>query len=183
MVTRGMFVILRLLHLPEYTSGIGGLDMTTACLADGTPIFLTPSVDDVEFCRESGRKLQGIENPADADIEVRIRHDNETEQTIPIPLSALQLLTHILDQLAQGNSISLTPMHAELTTTEAARVLKVSRPFLIGLLEKGEIPFRKIGTHRRILYRDLMTFKQKNEEDRLKVLEELSALDQEYGLR
>jgi len=73
-------------------------------------------------------------------------------------------------------------MNAELTTNEAARVLKVSAPFLIGLLEKGEIPFRKDGTRRWIRYADVMAYKQKTDQNRIKVLEELSALDQELGL-
>jgi len=69
-----------------------------------------------------------------------------------------------------------------LTTNEAARVLKVSHPFLNGLLEKGDVPFRKDGTRRRIRYGDLMAYKQKTDQNRIKVLEELSALDQELGL-
>jgi len=73
-------------------------------------------------------------------------------------------------------------MHAELTTYEAARVLKVSHAFLIGLLDKGEVPFRKDGPRRRIRYGDLMAHKRKTDQNRIKVLEELSALDQELGL-
>jgi excisionase family DNA binding protein len=73
-------------------------------------------------------------------------------------------------------------MHAELNTYEAARVLKVSHPFLLSLLEKGEIPYREVGTYRSIKYADLMAYKRENEQKRLKSLEELSALDQELGL-
>ncbi len=157
--------------------------MVIECVFEGSTPFLTPSIDDVELCRESARKLKAIGDPADADIDVHIRLNNNPEQTISIPIQALRRLTHVLEQLAQGHGVSLTPMHAELTTTEAARILKVSHLFLIGLLEQGEIPFRMVGTHRRILFRDLRAFQQKNEADRLKALEELSALDQEHGLR
>ncbi len=93
------------------------------------------------------------------------------------------MLTYILAQFERGGGVTLVPTHAEMTTTQAAHLLKVSRPFLVRLLEKGEIPFHKTGTHRRIRYRDLMDYKQKVENDRLKALEELSSLDQEYGLR
>ncbi len=157
--------------------------MVTADLSDGLPSVLSPSVDEAQEYRESSRRLGEIGNPADAAVHVRVRSEKDSEQTIPIPVSALQLLSHIFGQLAQGNGVTLIPTQAELTTTAAARLLKVSRPFLIGLLEKGEIPFRMIGTHRRILFRHLMAYKQKNENERLKALEELSALDQEYGLR
>jgi len=84
--------------------------------------------------------------------------------------------------MAQGNGVTFIPMHAELTTNEAARVLKVSHPFLNGLLEKGDVPFRKDGTRRRIRYEHLMAYKQQTVQNRIKVLEELSALDQELGL-
>ncbi len=87
-----------------------------------------------------------------------------------------------MTELAKGRGVSLIPMEAELTTNEAARLLKVSRPYLIRLLEKGEIPFRKVGSHRRIRFRDLMAYKQRTDQQRLDALEELSALDQEYGL-
>ena len=87
-----------------------------------------------------------------------------------------------MGELARGKSVSLIPMEAELTTNEAARQLKVSRPFLIGLLEKGEIPYRMVGTHRRIRFRDLCAYKEQNDRKRVDALEELSALDQEYGL-
>jgi excisionase family DNA binding protein len=84
--------------------------------------------------------------------------------------------------MAQGNAVTLIPVHAELTTQQAAQLLNVSRPFLIEQLEKGAIPYRKVGTHRRVLFQDLMEYKQTMDHNRLNVLEELSAIDQELGL-
>ena len=156
--------------------------MPNACL-NGEPLtFATPSADDARIIQESSRKLEEILGASKAEIHVRIRPENEPEQTIPIPLSAFRVLAHVLTQMAHGNRVSFIPMHAELTTYEAARVLKVSRPFLIGLLDKGEVPFRGVGTHRRIRYEDLMAYKQKTDQNRIKALDELSALDQELGL-
>ena len=156
--------------------------MPDACLVAESQAFVSPSVDDAQMIRESSRKLEKILSAKKAEIHVRVQPENEPEQTIPIPLSAFRVLAHVLTQMAQGNGVTFIPMHAELTTYEAARVLKVSHPFLIGLLEKGEVPFRADGARRRIRYGDLIAYKQKVDENRMKVLEQLSAFDQELGL-
>jgi excisionase family DNA binding protein len=74
------------------------------------------------------------------------------------------------------------PVHAELTTQEAADLLNVSRPTLIQLLEEGKIPFRKVGTHRRVGMEQLMKYKRELETNRRAALAELVAYDQEIGL-
>jgi excisionase family DNA binding protein len=78
--------------------------------------------------------------------------------------------------------VKVVPVQAELTTQEAADILNVSRPYLIELLEKGTIPYHKVGAHRRVPARELLAYKEEIKQLRLTALEELSALDQELGL-
>ena len=86
-----------------------------------------------------------------------------------IPTSALRLLLEVPDRdRARGNAVSIIPIHAELTTQEAADVLNVSRPFLVQLLEKGDMPFHKIGTHRRVRYQDVIAYKKRIDAERRK---------------
>jgi excisionase family DNA binding protein len=91
------------------------------------------------------RATDGLK-PASLDLEL----EGGLRASVPIPAAVLELLQGILVQMAQGNAVTLVPVHAELTSQQAADLLNVSRPFLIERLEQGEIPFRKVGTHRRI---------------------------------
>lgn len=153
--------------------------MTTAL--SELPGTVTPSPADTKLAQESSRKLAKLLGAKKKELHLRIQSDNEPEETVAVPLSAFRLLTDILTEMARGNAVTLIPVHAELTTQQAADLLNVSRPYLIDLIEKGQIPHRKVGTHRRILFQDLMAYKQKTDAARLKTLEELSALDQELG--
>jgi excisionase family DNA binding protein len=108
--------------------------------------------------------------------------NSASEPTVKITASAARLLVQILDEMSRGNAVKIVPVHAELTTQEAADLLNVSRPTLIQMLDQGQIPFRKVGTHRRIPFTKVMEYKRKLESDRKAALAELVAYDQEIGL-
>ena len=101
---------------------------------------------------------------------------------IRLPHSILKVLVEVVHEMARGNAVRVMPIHAELTTQQAAELLNVSRPFLVSLLEKGEIKYRKVGTHRRILLEDLLVYKDRRDRERLSALDELAKEDQRLGL-
>lgn len=82
---------------------------------------------------------------------------------IELPTSALRLLLDILAELSEGNAVKEVPVHAELTTQEAADMLHVSRPHLVKLLEEGQLAFHRTGKHRRVRFADWMAFKERRD--------------------
>ncbi len=95
---------------------------------------------------------------------------------------AINLLLAMLTEMSKGNAITVMPIHAELSSQETAELLNVSRPHLVNLLEQGKIPFRKVGTHRRVLANDVFDYKQRIDEARFKALDDLAAQAQELGM-
>jgi excisionase family DNA binding protein len=99
-----------------------------------------------------------------------------------VPREAAVLLAKILGFLASGEGVNVMPESAELTTQQAAEFLNVSRPYLIKLLESGEIPFRLVGTHRRARFRDLDEYKSRDDLKRRHAADELTQHTQDLGL-
>ncbi len=114
------------------------------------------------------------ENPA---IEIE-----ETQQKIIIPLKALKLLAKILKATSQGKPISVVPIATEMTTQAAAELLGCSRPHLVKLLEEGNIPFTKVGRHRRVKFEDVMNFKKEMKLKQEQILIDIMKSDEELGL-
>ncbi len=114
-------------------------------------------------------------------------HDTAAQETdLVIPQPVVRLLLGVLQEMAKGNGVSITAIRKEFTTQQAADFLRVSRPYLIEeLLEKGEIPYRKVGNRRRIRMEDLMRYRQAEEAEiarREKAMQELVAETERLGL-
>ena len=139
-----------------------------------------PNVQDSQFAREATARLVPFVQ-AQKPLKLQIV-EAENQEPLVLPVGALALLKDVLEAMAAGRSITMIPHHAELTTMEAADILNVSRPYLIKLLEGGEIPFRKVGRHRRILMEDLMAYKEESDRNRRAAMDKMVALSEELGL-
>ncbi|BAZ15669.1 hypothetical protein NIES4071_75410 [Calothrix sp. NIES-4071] len=87
----------------------------------------------------------------------------------------------VVHAMALGQTISITGQQQEMTTTEAADFLNVSRPYLIKLLQQGEIPYIKVGSHRRVNLLDLSKYKEERDKQRRKGMKEFNQFLQEEG--
>ena len=135
-----------------------------------------PNQKEVDQAKVSSRTLSKY---ADVDrVQLSLKGSGGESDDLVLPGHVLQILLDVLSEVGKGNAISLIPYHQEITTQEAANLLNVSRPFLVGLLEKNEIPFRKVGAHRRVALDDVLAYKARTDNLRLKALQELTAMSQ-----
>ena len=128
------------------------------------------------------RRVLEASETGEAALEFRLAGASEPEETMALPLSALRLLDAILEANAQGQAMTVVPLHDELTPNGAAERLGVSRPFLVKLLDEGRIPFRRVGAHRRIRVDDLGRYQAEEEQRQLETLAALQAQAQELGM-
>ena len=146
------------------------------------PDALIPDPHDSDLARKASEEIAAVlPDDSDAVLQLFMKKDGK-EIAFTLPNSALRLFLRVLSQMAEGNAVTLVPIHAELSTQEAANLLNVSLPFFVRLLEKGELPFHKVGRHRRVKFRDLLEFKRKFEENSLKAREELTDQAQDLDL-
>lgn len=141
-----------------------------------------PAPKEIEAAVRGQRELATYLSTRFETQKISIQDADNVSHQIELPTSSLMLLMTILGELAAGNAVQVVPVHAELTTQEAANILNVSRPHMVKLLEDGELPFHKTGRHRRILFADLMKYKDLRDQKSQKAMQELSDLSQELGL-
>ena len=139
-----------------------------------------PTAQEAEEAKITSRALSKYAH--NERLHLKIASNNNESEDLILPGYAINLLLTMLTEMSKGNAITVMPIHAELSTQETAELLNVSRPHLVNLLEQGKIPFRKVGTHRRVLANDVFDYKQRIDEARFKALDDLAAQAQELGM-
>ncbi|MFU5112073.1 helix-turn-helix domain-containing protein [Pseudomonas aeruginosa] len=143
---------------------------------------MLPDEREIAAAVESRRQLAAFLSTKLETQRIEILDDEQRPHTVQLPVSALRLLDEILSELAMGNAVKVVPIHAELTTQEAADLLNVSRPHLVKLLDENVIPHTKVGRHRRVKFADLMGYKQRRTAESHHAMDELAAQAQELGM-
>ena len=139
-----------------------------------------PTAQEAEEAKITSRALSKYAH--NERLHLKIASNNNESEDLILPGYAINLLLAMLTEMSKGNAITVMPIHAELSTQETAELLNVSRPHLVDLLEQGKIPFRKVGTHRRVLANDVFDYKQRIDAARLKALDDLATQAQELGM-
>jgi excisionase family DNA binding protein len=143
---------------------------------------IDPGDVDAQIAGRAARRInEYLEGHPDDDL-IEAIGEVGAEDALVIPRPTAIMFAQILDLLAQGRGVQIFPKEVELSTQQAAAMLNVSRPYLIGLLEADEIPFRKVGRHRRIRLEDLMDYKRQDDLKRRVAADKLAELTEELDL-
>jgi len=146
----------------------------------GNTELIAPTQQDARLAAKAVSRLSGyLDRPDDVKIQIGIEGRQET---VAVPQMVLHLLSRILKETASGHAVSVVPFESELTTSEAADYLNVSRPYVIALLEQGKIPFHKVGSHRRIRLEDVADYKKRQMATSYAAMEELQAQAEDLNM-
>ena len=147
-------------------------------LSERAPVF--PLDEEDQQLHRLSAALQ--QNGATQTASTRAKLISPSGEEIEFPGSVYEVLVRVVREMDRGNGITVIPIHAELSTQQAADLLNVSRPYLVGLLKKGKIPFHKVGRHRRIRLDDLLAYKEERDKVRRRALRDMSREALEAGL-
>ena len=143
---------------------------------------IDPGDVDTEVAGRAARRISDYLSSHPGEDLIEALGEIGAEDALVIPRPTVVMLAQVLSLLESGHGVQIIPKDAELTTQQAADVLNVSRPYLIGLLESRQIPFRKVGRHRRITFEALTEYKRQDDLKRRAAADDLADLSQELGL-
>ena len=134
-----------------------------------------PTNDEIESAAEASRAIARGQSESSCLVL-----SGENGDEVRLAPAITDLIINLLGHVASGNMVALLPTGAMLTTQQAADILNVSRPFLSKLLKEDQIPHVPVGSHRRVMFEDLMAYKERRDSSRRAALEELAGLGQEF---
>ena len=141
-----------------------------------------PTDQDAVLAREASRILDATAGDNEA-LHLRlVETGNAIPATLELPAAAARLLKELLREMAAGHAVTLVLTETEITTQQAADLLNVSRPYVVGLVEQGKLPARMVGPQRRVMLADVLAFKVESKTRARAAMKEMVALDQEQGL-
>lgn len=138
-----------------------------------------PSAEEIEAARHAARALGRVST---GDREITVVADEAKAEPIKVPANVFRTFVRMLAEIGNGNTVAIVPIQAELTTQQAADLLNISRPHLIKLLERKDIPFRMVGTHRKLRAQDVLNYQSRIDLEREEALAAMAAADQALGL-
>lgn len=131
----------------------------------------------VQFAGLSDRdrkKVSRLPKLAEGDrVELHVRRADGQEQTVPLPPVAADVIETLLARLLSGERVAVLGEDQELSPTEASTILGISRPLVVLRMDRGDLPFRYVGKHRRALFKDVLALKAKLDQ-RQKALDALA---------
>ena len=128
--------------------------------------------------RQLAEDLAAIIERADGEVTVTGATGDEVE----LPAGLASMLSRAAEMMADGYDVAVVPHQTEVTPRQAAELLNISRPYLVSLLDRGEIPFHRVGTHRRMRLPDVLDYKRQRDSARDAELQRLSELSREMGI-
>ena len=149
-------------------------------VAERAPVFAPVDEKQLSQLHQLRAALQQNGAPQDEHTSARLVSGDGEE--LELPESVYALLVTLVSELEQGHGVTILPVHAEMTPQQAAELLNVSRPYLVRLLENGEIPFHSVGRHRRVRVKELLKYKERRDSERRRLLSKMTREAQEAGL-
>jgi excisionase family DNA binding protein len=143
---------------------------------------IDPGDVDAEIAGRTARRIRDYlaSRPDEDPLEILVEGDDA--EVLVVPRAGALLLAQVMATLATGQGVALVPSDAQLTTQQAADMINVSRPYLIGLLESGKIDYTKVGKHRRIAFAALREYQRRAGQRARAAADEMADLSQELGL-
>lgn len=132
--------------------------------------------------RPSSSLAKGVRAAGKGRLEESPAAGSEKLVSVLVPSAVVKDVKALLRQYRLGRKVTLVSADQDVTTAKAARILNVSRPHVVKLLDSRKIPSHRVGTHRRVKLKDVLAYKKRQHAANDAVLENLASFAQEHGL-